>query len=238
MITEEQLTEIRNYLLEKDLPLNIMMEVYDHFVQQISDFVEKGSDFNNAFHKTKLLWSEELREVNPWNLSGRKMTQIVKKSEKKWSMKTIMLAVLLSFFAIFLMSVLAQWVSLSDFKILVIILYLLMVITTSVFHFRHRDKYKLARKLKKKLFINHYQGGMRILVLSVLYLPFQIFRDFDKNIGAVYEFFNTYQNNIGIAILGFYFISFFIFFLGCLMHKKFIKEFDKSRNFINLFTES
>jgi len=238
MITENQLAEIRNYLSEKELPLNIMMEVYDHFVQQILDFVEKGSDFNNAFYETKLLWSEELREINPWNLSGRKMTQIVKQSEKKWSMKAALLAVLLSICAVVLISLLAKLFSLSNFKFGIILLYLLMVLTTSVFYFRHRDKYKLAGKLKKKLFINHYQEGMRILVVSVLFLLYHFFYDFHKNIGYVYYFIDAYENKHGWPILGQYFIGFFVFFLGCLAHQKFIKDFDKSRNFIKFFHES
>src|SRR5690606_21878808 len=121
-----------------------------------------------------------------WNLSGRKMTQIVKQSEKKWSMKAALLAVLLSICAVVLISLLAKLFSLSNFKFGIILLYLLMVLTTSVFYFRHRDKYKLAGKLKKKLFINHYQGGMRILVVSLLFLLYHFFYDFHKNIGYVY----------------------------------------------------
>jgi hypothetical protein len=37
MITEPQLTEIRNYLLSKKLPIDILIEVNDHFVSQILD---------------------------------------------------------------------------------------------------------------------------------------------------------------------------------------------------------
>lgn len=35
MMNEIQLTEIRNYLLTKKLPIDILMEVQDHFVTQI-----------------------------------------------------------------------------------------------------------------------------------------------------------------------------------------------------------
>ena len=37
MLTETQLTEIRNYLLSKKLPIDILIEVNDHFISQISD---------------------------------------------------------------------------------------------------------------------------------------------------------------------------------------------------------
>ena len=37
MLTETHLTEIRNYLLSKKLPIDILIEVNDHFISQISD---------------------------------------------------------------------------------------------------------------------------------------------------------------------------------------------------------
>ena len=37
MLSETQLTEIRNYLLSKKLPIDILIEVNDHFVSQIND---------------------------------------------------------------------------------------------------------------------------------------------------------------------------------------------------------
>lgn len=41
-MTSEQNNEIRNYLLAKKLPVNLMMEVGDHFVSQINELqVEK-----------------------------------------------------------------------------------------------------------------------------------------------------------------------------------------------------
>ena len=37
MFTETQLSEIRNYLLAKKLPIDILIEINDHFVSQILD---------------------------------------------------------------------------------------------------------------------------------------------------------------------------------------------------------
>ena len=41
MFTDSQLTEIRNYLLSKNLPIDILIEVNDHFISQISDLQRK-----------------------------------------------------------------------------------------------------------------------------------------------------------------------------------------------------
>jgi hypothetical protein len=52
MITETQLTEIRNYLLAKKLPIDILIEVNDHFVSQILDLQrEENLGFEEAFEK-------------------------------------------------------------------------------------------------------------------------------------------------------------------------------------------
>ncbi len=37
MITETQITEIRNYLLAKKPPIDILIEVNDHSISQIGD---------------------------------------------------------------------------------------------------------------------------------------------------------------------------------------------------------
>jgi hypothetical protein len=61
-MTESQLTEIRNYLLSKKLPIDILIEVNDHFISQISDLQrEENLSFEEAFEKTKLSWDKELK---------------------------------------------------------------------------------------------------------------------------------------------------------------------------------
>jgi hypothetical protein len=59
MITETQLTEIRNYLLSKKLPIDILIEVNDHFISQILDLQrEENLSFEEAFEKVKESWKK------------------------------------------------------------------------------------------------------------------------------------------------------------------------------------
>ena len=61
MISAEERLKVSNYLLSKKLPLDILMEVEDHFLAQISELMEKDFlDFETAFSKVKILWSKEL----------------------------------------------------------------------------------------------------------------------------------------------------------------------------------
>ncbi len=59
MLSETQLTEIRNYLLSKKLPIDILIEVNDHFISQISDVQrEENLSFEESFEKLKDDWKE------------------------------------------------------------------------------------------------------------------------------------------------------------------------------------
>ena len=79
-MNELQLTEIRNYLLAKKLPIDILIEVNDHFVSQISDLQrEENLGFVEAFEKTKLSWKPALRMVYNPNYSLDDISILMKK---------------------------------------------------------------------------------------------------------------------------------------------------------------
>lgn len=58
---EFQKSQIANYLLAKKLPIDIMLEVQDHFISQINSLEkEENLNFEEAFEKVKLSWKKEL----------------------------------------------------------------------------------------------------------------------------------------------------------------------------------
>lgn len=60
-MTPSQHSEIRDYLLSKKLPIDVLMEVEDHFVSQINDLQRvETKDFETAFEKVKNAWKPEL----------------------------------------------------------------------------------------------------------------------------------------------------------------------------------
>lgn len=84
MITEPQLTEIRNYLLSKKLPIDILIEVNDHFISQISDLQrEENLSFEEAFEKVKDYWKEEFKTTVPFYILANKENAEVTNFEKK-----------------------------------------------------------------------------------------------------------------------------------------------------------
>ena len=78
MFTDSQLTEIRNYLLSKKLPIDILIEVNEHFVSQINDLQrEENLDFAEAFEKTKLKWDYEFILVRKNFFTSKKIPKII-----------------------------------------------------------------------------------------------------------------------------------------------------------------
>lgn len=61
MINESQTTEIRTYLLTKKLAIDLLIEVQDHFIEQIEDLENNQISFEEAFEKVKKTWFAELR---------------------------------------------------------------------------------------------------------------------------------------------------------------------------------
>jgi len=54
-MTSEQQSQIREYLLSRNLPIDLLMEVQDHFMTQIAELQKQELTFEQAFKKTKLV---------------------------------------------------------------------------------------------------------------------------------------------------------------------------------------
>lgn len=60
MITPEQNKEIISFLFSKNLSLDLLVEIEDHFKEQILSKIDDGKPFEEAFAETKLMWKEDL----------------------------------------------------------------------------------------------------------------------------------------------------------------------------------
>ncbi|MGG7552030.1 hypothetical protein ACQ7CX_15575 [Chryseobacterium arthrosphaerae] len=84
MITILQEKEIIQYLLSKNLNKDLLLEIKDHFLQQISVLMEEeGSGFQEAFLQTKMSWKHELEMVRVDILSFRKVARLEKEMIQK-----------------------------------------------------------------------------------------------------------------------------------------------------------
>lgn len=80
MISVEQERKVEEYLLRKKLSHNILLEVKDHFLCQISEAMQNNKlSFYEAFAQVEMHWQYELEMVKADVLSFRKMARIEKK---------------------------------------------------------------------------------------------------------------------------------------------------------------
>jgi predicted Abi (CAAX) family protease len=76
---KDQLIEIEKYLKSKNLSSAVFAEVYDHFVMQISELINKQEiGFHEAFLQTKVNWQNELEMVKADLFSFKKIAKIEK----------------------------------------------------------------------------------------------------------------------------------------------------------------
>ena len=65
MITEDQENKITDYLIAQQLSLDILVEIRDHMISQVSDLQHNDAvSFEEAFAKIKESWKGEFKLVN------------------------------------------------------------------------------------------------------------------------------------------------------------------------------
>lgn len=104
----EQRSAIQNYLLNKKLPIDVLMEVDDHFISQINEYQREGINFESAFEKAKESWKPELN-FPKYNIQFdlNDTTYLLKKiqmSESKSLWKQSFKITLVAFSALFILS--------------------------------------------------------------------------------------------------------------------------------------
>ena len=98
MITPEQNKRITHYLMEHKLPLDLVLEIKDHMIEQIENSTEQS--FQNAFENTKKDWRNELRMIYSVYSPFKKHTVFQQKVTNRAN-KTILLKTLSYFLPFF-----------------------------------------------------------------------------------------------------------------------------------------
>lgn len=97
MMTKENLIEIEKYLKSKNLSSDVFAEVYDHFVMQISELINKQEiGFQEAFLQTKVNWQSELEMVKADLFSFKRIAKIEKSILQDRFKKMMMIAFVFS----------------------------------------------------------------------------------------------------------------------------------------------
>ena len=234
MITETQLTEIRNYLLSKKLPIDILIEVNDHFISQISDLQrDENLSFEEAFEKVKESWKEDLRIVYPWYVLNKtvyvEQTIFEKKIKQQNDKEIIKTSIYVTLFVIFIYFISLFQLDYSKFKIIhrLLIIFIgafgiLPVFTNLIMNrFMYTEKYK---NYKFSVFQWRTIASFSIVYFILLYV-----KPIDTVFKNIHVLHFSIENILKIIL---FFSAFSILIYTGIYHFKLIKTVKKVKYFI------
>ena len=167
-MNESQLTEIRNYLLSKKLPIDILIEVNDHFVSQINDLQrEENLSYEDAFEKTKESWKDELKIE--FSFFGDNESKIIKRIKKKQNIE--FLTKTLKIYLPFLISsfLLANFSNINIFKIFNTSIFIAVLVIPIIIQFYYFKDFQLAKNYKKNQ-LNTMQSINSFGSIAIMYI--------------------------------------------------------------------
>ncbi len=241
MISKEQEQQVIDYLILHRLPVDILLEVKDHMIEQLSDIkMQENLSFDKALLKTQKLWADEFKMTSYFIFYTEKIPVMIKKIVKEKYNAIIRKSVwfgMLSFAVNFLLIYLsANQEVYNDLFRLYNSLFVLIPFLFWIFSPEMREYIRRDFKYQGKLFYTLYQQnlGLYIICASVM---FQIILREDQ---YAFTFFRT-ENSVAllplmIALLIPFVLQVMIIFvlINFFEHKKSLY---KMRDFLNSAVE-
>lgn len=178
MYSNKEEKQVTDYLLFHKLPLDILLEVKDHMISQVSDIrAHEDLTFEEAFHKTQKLWENDFRATKYSVFFQEEIPVIVKKIIKARNNSLLKKSALLGLMSLALtlaLIYLAEDVSIyTAFFRIQNGLFILIPLMIWAFHYKLLKYMKHDHKYKGKLFYTIYQQNAA-LTLSMIGLMAQI----------------------------------------------------------------
>jgi hypothetical protein len=172
-MTDLQESEIRDYLLSKKLPIDILLEVQDHFIAQISDLQQsKNIDFNDAFKQTKWSWREEFKMVPDAN-HYQEIPKFYKQRIFKNKTETLISTLKCTIPIFLILIALAYFLKPILFKYFTISLLVGLTLMPLIYYILRVKEFDVLEKYKKfKLTLNQNSASafLGALTLSVIFI--------------------------------------------------------------------
>lgn len=197
MIKENELTEIRKYLLTKKLPIDILLEVQDHFISQISDLMkDENRDFNSAFDQVKETWRRELMPYWRGEMNLEDTSDFVRKIKKEINYANLRVSLKWGSIPVAVLLISAFVLPAKSFGLFTVGILAALLLFTTVNYFRHLSDFKISRKYPNHILTLHQHSVMIFfLILGPLFTIFVDFIEKSDKIqsllrfeGSVFEF--------------------------------------------------
>lgn len=231
MILTEEEKQVTDYLILHRLPLDVLLEVKDHMISQISDIqANEKLSFNEAFHKTQKLWADEFKMTTYSAFYNGGIPLILKKIVKeKYNniiRKSLLLGIVASLLSLSLVFISKNQPTYNNLFRIYNSLFLITPFLLWVFNKEIRKHVRRDFQYDGKLLFTIYQQNLALFI-SCIGLMFQFVTREDK---YLFRFFRT-DDTVSIFplmltfILPYFMYSMMIFvMINFLEHKKTLKS--------------
>lgn len=175
-MNDSQFTQIRTYLLDRKLPIDILVEVYDHFVTQILSLEkEEGLGFDEAFEKVKQSWQGELQPSwkGEWDLVDR--SDLLRKLNAANFRAFLRKALIGASVIVLAMLSLSFLFSFHVYKYIFVTATGLVLLLPFYVYFKNFKDFSLNKKYRKYVLVSFHE--YTLLSLSCLYFYFKFFTE-------------------------------------------------------------
>ena len=208
MITQPQLTEIRKYLLSRNLPVDLLMEVEDHFISHINELItHENTDFKSAFEKVKSSWYADLSfskykiqfDLNNVTYFEKKVKNAYQRDIMNKAGLTLAIMIFLIFFAAISMNS-------GQFYYVFTALTVLAVLVPAVQYIRYHSVFKLRNKYSNlKLTWSQNYTGLSVTFAGAM-IPFLYNHQYyAKSTFALFQHFSADLNLVSFILYIFVF---------------------------------
>ena len=224
MITPEQNKEITRYLVAKNLPIDLVLEVKDHMIEQIESM--ENVCFEEAFEQVKTSWKVEF--IYKFSFSRLKMLTNYEISIQKENYSKIFLKTLCYFTPLLIITLLLAYYNTSLYKFTIETVYYFCVIVTGTLLLINFKIQKTTFNTYSKRISVYQKGASNFLVGGLFILIYNVFiPNNDKNLVAIHKLLNfeiSFKILFHLLATYVYIIWWLFGLLYFLAYKKSIKE--------------
>ncbi|MDC8028222.1 hypothetical protein NBY09_19005 [Elizabethkingia anophelis] len=223
---ENQDKKITDYLIEKRLPLDILLEVKDHIHTQVQDLeISKNLTYEEAFLEVQLLWKEDLKIDRPAFTTYDEFlaTPFVRKIYWQKRKSVIFRSVGFALCILILLILAARGLDITSFRIVFIAIVILSTFTPVLYYIRYFRVFRFTDKFANKVSV--YQR--EFIVWNFILGGFNFFWISQKQIPDFYQLLNAYK--VEDALYTYCMFAFLLFWMGmacyCLLFsQRFVKS--------------
>ncbi|MBW8361913.1 MAG: hypothetical protein K0M56_06965 [Kaistella sp.] len=236
-MNDSPLTQIRNYLLDKKLPIDILVEVQDHFISQISDLERDDNlSFEEAFEKVKKSWQKELKPYwdGGWDLFDK--NNMTRKFERLLIWTSLKKCFKYSLVAIVILALVSKIVTLQYFTGFFLIAILGIMLWPIINLFRRWKTFMLPKKYDDYV-LTLYQS-FNFINFVFAYSFYQVISGYRHGGARFKDFFTTFELNADILAVVVYFSIISISFFALISQQEYLKRIERIKPFLKYLKSS